>query len=111
MRGRSNAASRDAPPARWSSFIEDGPLRFPVREEMRVDKVVDDGLAGGIDRLELQPHADAAIAPRDAALGIDVALRPRHPESHLDARARVERTGGADRDAAATEVQRQRRGD
>src|SRR5262249_18699390 len=38
---------------------------LPVAEEMRVDEVVDDLLVGGLDLLQLNPHADAAIAPSD----------------------------------------------
>ena len=38
-------------------------------------------------------------------------LRPGHAEAHLDLRAAVERAGRADGDAAAAEVERQRRGD
>ena len=45
------------------------------------------------------------------ALGVDVPLRSRHAEADLDLRAALERAGGADGDAAVTEVERQRRGD
>ena len=78
---------------------------------MRVDEVVDERLVGRLDRLELDAHADAAIAPGDASFGVDVPLRPGHPEPHLDLRAALERAGRADGDAAVTEVERQRRGD
>ena len=43
-----------------------GILRFSVGEEVRVDEVVDDRLVGGVDLLELDAHADAAVAPGDA---------------------------------------------
>src|SRR6202011_976838 len=39
-------------------------LGFAIREEMRVDERVDDGLVGGIDRVELDAHAEAPIVPR-----------------------------------------------
>src|SRR5205085_10217803 len=77
-------------------------LRFSVAEEMRVHEVVDDRLMRRFDVLELNPHADAAVAPRDVALRVDVALRPRHPEADLDLRSRFQRAGGPDRDAAVT---------
>src|SRR6185295_13206061 len=86
-------------------------LRFPVAEEVRVDEVIDDRLVDLVDDLELDAHADAAVAPRDLAFGIDVLLRPRHPEADLDLGAALERAGGADGDAAVTEVEGQRRGD
>ena len=78
---------------------------------MRVDEVVDDRLVRRIDVLELHAHSDAAIAPRDAALGVDVALAPGHPEAHLDLRALLQRARRPDRDAAVAEVQRQGGGD
>src|SRR4051812_12625180 len=86
-----------------------GILRFSVAEEVRVDEVVDDRLVRGIDDLELDAHADAAVAPRDVSLCVDVLLRSRHAEAHLDLRGAVERAGRADRDAAVAEFQRQRR--
>src|SRR5205085_12207480 len=82
-----------------------------VAEEVRVDEVVDDRLVRGIDFLELDAHADAAVAPRDAPFGVDVFLRSRHAEAHFDLGAAVERAGRANGDPAVTEVQRQRRGD
>ncbi len=39
---------------------------------MRVDKTVDERLAGGLDVFELDAHADASIAPGDPAFGVDV---------------------------------------
>src|SRR5260370_40606088 len=86
-------------------------LCFSVGEEVRVDEAVDHLLVGRLDLLELNAHADAAVAPRDAPLGVDVLLGPRHAEADLDPCARLERAGRADRDAAVTEVQRQRRRD
>src|SRR3954471_13760658 len=88
-----------------------GLLGFAVREEVRVDEVVDDRLIVRFDFLELDAHADAAVAPRHAPFRVDVALRSRHAEPHLDRRSGVERAGGADGDPAVTEVQRQRRRD
>ena len=78
---------------------------------MRVDEFVDHSLIGDFDFLELQAHAMTPVAPGDAALGIDVPLRTRQPESEPDLRAALEWARGADGDAAATEVQCQRRGD
>src|SRR2546423_812071 len=86
-------------------------LRFSVAEEVRVDELVDDRLVGRIDDLELDAHADAAVAPRHVPFGVDVLLRSRHAEAHFDLGAVVERAGGADGDAAMAEVERQRRGD
>src|SRR5262245_7203967 len=86
-------------------------LGFPVGEEVRVDEVVDEALVAGFNALELDSHADAAIAPGHASVGVDVALRPGHPEADADLRAGVERTGGPDRNPAATEVERERRRD
>ena len=42
---------------------------------MGVNEAVHDGLAGRVDLVELDAHADAAIAPGDVPLGVDVALR------------------------------------
>src|SRR5438270_10235799 len=78
---------------------------------MRVDEVVDDRLVGRFDRLELNAHADAAIAPRDASFGVDVTLGAGHAEANLDLRARVERAGGTDGDAAVAQIECQRGGD
>src|SRR4051794_5148911 len=86
-------------------------LRFSVAEEVRVDELVDVRLVGRIDGLELDAHADAAIAPRHVPVRVDVLLRSGHAEAHFDLGAVVQRTRGADRDAAVAEVQRQRRGD
>src|SRR5687767_9072635 len=86
-------------------------LGFPVGEEVCVDEVVDDALMGGLDPFELNAHADPAVAPGDAAFGVDVALGAGHPEAHLDLRTALERAGRADGDAAVTEVEGQRRGD
>src|SRR5258706_4788250 len=83
-------------------------LCFSVGEEVRVDEAVDNRLDGRLDLLELNAHADAAIAPRDAPFAVDVLLRSGHAEADLDLGAQLERAGRADRDAAVTEVQRQR---
>ena len=78
---------------------------------MRVDELVDGGLIGGVDFVELQAHAVAAIAPRDAPLGIDVLLRARQPEAQSHLGAVFEWAGGPDGDAAQAQVQRQCRRD
>src|SRR5712692_7367960 len=52
-----------------------GILSFSVGEEVRVDEAVDHLLVGRLDLLELDAHADAAVAPRDAPLAVDVLLR------------------------------------
>ena len=49
-------------------------LCFSVRKESGFDESVDLRLGGRLDCRELQAHADAAIAPRNARLGLDVAL-------------------------------------
>src|SRR5260221_3952113 len=82
---------------------------FPVAEEVRVDELVDDRLVRGIDFFELDAHADAPVAPRDAPFRVDVFLRARHPEPHFDFRAVLERARGADGDAAVAEAEGQRR--
>ena len=56
-------------------------LGFAVRKEMRLHEVVDRRLGSGIHLRELQAHADAAIAPRDARFGVDVLLRAGNPEA------------------------------
>ena len=68
-------------------------------------------LIGGIDALELQSHPDSRVAPAHARVGIDVFLRAGQPESQARLRVDLERAGRADRDAAAAQIQRQRRGD
>src|SRR5439155_10501347 len=85
-------------------------LSFPIRKEVRVDEGVDDSLVCGINRLELNAHAHATIAPRDVPFRVDVALRSGHPETDFDLRARFERACGPDRDAAVAQIERQRRG-
>src|SRR3954462_1776157 len=86
-------------------------LRLAIGKEMSVHEVVDDRLVGRIDLLELDAHADTPVAPGDAPFGVDVALGPWHPESHADLEAAVEGARGANGDAAAAQVQRQRRRD
>src|SRR6202521_744520 len=86
-------------------------LRFSVREEVRVDEVVDESLGGRIDRFELDTHTDAPIGPRDATFGIDVPLRSGHAEANLDFRAAIERARRADGDTSVAQVERQRRRD
>src|SRR5205814_8827623 len=82
-------------------------LCFSIGEEMGVDEGVDDGLVGGLDLLELDAHADPAVAPGHTALGVDIALRPRHAETHFDLRGAVEGARRANRDAAVAQVQRE----
>src|SRR5436190_18760861 len=84
---------------------------FSVAEEVRVDEVVDDPLVGRVDLLELDAHADAPVAPRDAALAVDVFLGPGHAEPDLDLRTAVERARRPAGDPSVTEVEGQRRGD
>ena len=43
---------------------------------MLVDELVDGRLIHRFHLFELEPHADAAVAPGDAALRFDVALEP-----------------------------------
>ena len=78
---------------------------------MRIDEFVDGGLILRLDLLELQSHAVTAIAPGDAALGVDVALRARQAMSEAHFRVVLERAGGTNGYAPAAEVQRQRSGD
>src|SRR5262245_63981804 len=78
---------------------------------MRVHEVIDEGLARSLDRFELNAHADAPIVPRHAPLGVDLARRAGHAEAHRDLRARLEWAGGANRDPAATQIERRRGGD
>src|SRR5688572_17473793 len=85
-------------------------LAFSAAEEMRVDELVDEALIGRLDLVELQPHAVAAIAPRDSSFGVDVALRSGKAEPDSNPGAVVERAGRADCDAATAQVQRERRG-
>src|SRR5262249_27113273 len=61
--------------------------------------------------LELNAHADAAIAPGHAPFGVDIALGARHPEPDADFRAGFERARGADRQPAMSEVEREGGGD
>ena len=85
----------------------DGLLRFPVREEVLIDEFVDRGLIERIDLLELQPHPDAPVAPGDARLRLDVALRSRAAGSARGSwRPFLERAHRADRHAPLAEVQR-----
>ncbi len=78
---------------------------------MLVDELVDRRLIGRFDLLELQAHADPAIAPGDARLRFDVALRSGQPEAHPHLRSLLERAHRPDRHAPLAQVQRQRRGD
>jgi hypothetical protein len=49
-------------------FVPRGVTRsgFAIGKEMLIDELVDRGLVGGIDLLELQAHPDPAIAPSHA---------------------------------------------
>src|SRR5262245_55058454 len=84
---------------------------FSIREEVAVDELVDGRLIAWSDLLELQSHPDAPIGPGHACLRFDIACCPGQPKADLQARALIERARRADREAAATQVQRQRRGD
>src|SRR5262245_36321117 len=77
---------------------------------MRVHEVIDERLAGGLHRLELNAHADALVVPGDAAFGVDLARRPGHTEAHFDPGAGLERARRADGDAAVAQVERRGRG-
>src|SRR5262245_57648437 len=78
---------------------------------MSLDELVDGGLIGRIHLLELQAHADAAVAPRDARLDVHLSAARGQAEPDASGGAGLEWAGGADRDAAATQVQRERGGD
>src|SRR6187397_1912219 len=78
---------------------------------MGVDEAVHDGLAGRVDLIELDAHSDAAIAPGDVTLRVDVALQSRHPEPHLDRCGAFEGTCGADGEPPVAQVERQGGGD
>src|SRR6202521_4555724 len=67
------------------------PSDFSAAEEMRIDEFVDGGLVGGIDFLELQAHAVAAVAPCHAAFRIDVPPGARQPEPQPHLRPAFER--------------------
>ena len=71
---------------------------------MRIDELVDGGLVLRIEFVELQPHAVAAIAPRDVALGIDVPFRARKAKPEANVRAALERAGRPDGDSSAADV-------
>ena len=105
------AAKLWLPPTTYLLPATSDHLALPAAEEMRVDEFVDSGLILRLDLLELQSHAVAAIAPRDAAFGVDVALGTGQAVSKPHLRAILERAGGANRDAAAADVQRERSGD
>src|SRR5580692_9960607 len=72
-------------------------LRFSVREEVRIDERVDHHLVGGVDRLEPDAHAEAAIVPCHVALGVDVPLGSRHAEPDHDPGSAVEGARRPDR--------------
>ena len=78
---------------------------------MCVDEFVDGGLIRGSTLSNCRPMPCRRSLHGDAALGVDVALRARQPEAEPHLRAVVERARGPDGDAAAAQVQRQRRGD
>src|SRR5580765_1929932 len=83
----------------------------PIAEEVRVDEGVDGGLVGRVDLLELQAHADAPVAPRDARLDLDFTGCGREAEPDPRGSTGIERAGGPDGDPAAREIQRERRRD
>src|SRR5688500_10243110 len=73
---------------RW----REGSLTFPTSAEVHVDQLVDGRLIVGLHLVELQAHAVAAIAPRNAGFGVDVAFRPWQPEPQTHLGAVLERT-------------------
>src|SRR5262245_16403598 len=81
---------------------------FPIAEEVRVHEAIDLILTGGVHLLELNAHANAAVAPGHASFRLDVAFRAGHAEAHLDLRAALERTRRADGDSAMAQVECQR---
>src|SRR6478752_7934060 len=99
------------PAARLGGPAATARLGATVAEEVRVDEGVDGGLIGRFDLFELQAHADAPVAPRDARLDLDFTGCGREPEPHAGRGARIERAGGPDGDPAAREIQRERRRD
>src|SRR5581483_5374815 len=117
--GIAGACRLAAAPSRTALDARGGKARFEsragsglaVREEVRVDEAVQEGLAGGIHALELHAHAHSAVAPGDAPLRVDVAGRARETEADADAGVRRERARRADGDPPVPEVERQRGGD
>src|SRR5688500_3424141 len=85
-----------------------GSLTFPTAEEVRVDELVDGRLIVGLHLVELQAHAVAAIAPRNAGFRCDVAFRRWQPEPETPFGAVLERTRRADGDTTPAQVERQR---
>src|SRR5215207_686954 len=72
---------------------------------MLVDELVDRLLVDRLDLLELQPHADAPVAPRDAAIAFDVRFRSWQSETDAHLRMLIEWTHRADGHAALAQVQ------
>jgi hypothetical protein len=66
---------------------------------MRVNVIVDVGLIGGAQFRELNPHAHAAVGPRDRGFGLDVVFRRRHTKANFHRGADCQRTGRANRKA------------
>src|SRR5262249_40038013 len=84
---------------------------FAVREKVCVDQVVDEGLASGLDLVELNAHPHPAVGPGDVSVGLDVPFGPRQAKAHLHLRVRIERARRSNRHAATAHVERQRRRD
>ena len=97
---------------RWSSRTPCGCARFYAErarfssdlhrsEEVRLDEAVDRRLIGRLDLREPHAHAGLLIAPADDGLRLELALRARQRELHLQHRAAHRRVAGADGHAAA----------
>src|SRR5688500_20393319 len=76
-----------------------------IREEMRLHELVDGRLGGSIHLGELQAHADAAIGPRDARFGVEVASSAGKPEARLYDRADFLQACRPHRHAAVADVE------
>src|SRR5687768_14371055 len=76
-----------------------------------MNEVVDRALCVASYAFELQPHAEAPVAPHDARLHFDFLTGCRHAEAQLELRAALERTGSPDRQSEPAHVECDRRGD
>src|SRR6185503_9571960 len=92
----------------WLMSLSLEPLSLSVCKEMLVDELVDCGLIGRIDLLELQAHSDAPVAPRDARVRLHVHLRAGQAESDAHLGVLLQGTHRPDADSALAQVQRQR---
>ena len=57
-------------------------LRFAIREEVRLNVMVDLSLVGLADLCELNAHPEPAIGPADATLDVDFNFSRRHTKTH-----------------------------